>query len=261
MIKVSRSTVEEKMRTDLLRFSSTIIIGIVTSLLAFTIVSLATQSIAIRIIATTLAAGLGLLLSYMFFLFAKLEQLERSILRSVSTRVRIQKFETDREARDHIQKNVMKCDSIQNTRLARPDDPTVQVGELGARFRAVDDTILSALERGCSYTIVYASDRQDDVQHLFDRIRQLPQQPGRGAFSAYEINIGEAPLLQMLLLNFRDGSKQALVGWEMRTDKQPDAGVYLFDDDADVENNSFRLFRSIFEAYQRAAGRPKMQLR
>jgi predicted exporter len=262
MIKISRSTAEEKMRTDLLRFASTILIGVVTSLLAYTIVSLATQSVAIRMIATTLAAGLGLLLSYMFFLFSKFEQLERSILRSVSTRVRIQKFETAREARDHVLKNVTKCNLIWNTRFSKADDPMVQVGELGAHLRPVDDAILSEImEHGCSYTIVYASDRRDAVQYLFDRIRELPQQRGGGAFSAYEINIGEAPLLQMILLNFRDGSKQTLVGWDMRSDNQPDPAVYLFDDDADVENSSFRLFRSIFETYQRAAGQPKVQFR
>jgi hypothetical protein len=144
MIKISRSTAEEKMRTDLLRFASTILIGAVTSLLAYTIVSLATQSVAIRMIATTLAAGLGLLLSYMFFLFSKFEQLERSILRSVSTRVRIQKFESAREARDHVLKNVTKCNLIWNTRFSKADDPMVQVGELGAHLRPVDDAILTA---------------------------------------------------------------------------------------------------------------------
>lgn len=261
MIKISRSTVEEKMRTDLLRFASTILIGVVTSLLAFTIVSLATQSVAIRIIATTLAAGLGLHLSYMFFLLSKFEQVERSILQAVSTRVRIQKFETTREARDHVLKNMMKCNFIWNTRLSKADDPMVQVGELGAHLLAMDNAILAAVEHGCSYTLVYASDRRDAVQHVFDRIRELPQQRRTGAFSAYEINIGEAPLPQMILLQFPDGSKQALVGWDTRNDNQPDPAVYLFDDDPGVENNSFQVFHSIFQTYQRAAGQPKIQFR
>lgn len=203
----------------------------------------------VRTSATIGSALLSYLVADKVFILSRIEQMEKNISLKLASNVNYHRFDSIFEAFEYIVDNAANCKSIKNTRFDPGIASASSATYKGAAVKQ-DEEIIEAIKRGCNYVIVYEGHRKKDVAVYFDGFKKASGKgvSGVGNFFAYEINARDMPLTQMIILEYRDGRKECLVGWVMATSKVYDAPVYLIRDDK--EKGLVHLFNSIFQSYQ-----------
>jgi hypothetical protein len=170
-----------------------------------------------------LSLGIGVML---FFISERyLLDLEFGrFLRHINSRVKESNakiFDSMPDALQYVIDNARRCKGIYNTRLANPD--AVERLRLQELYQKHDNAIVEAVARGCDCSLVV------DVVGIksIERFRRVKT---RQNFRTYQVEFGISPVLQMILLEYKDGSCDILSGWQVGGQRAEDAKTTLIKD-------------------------------
>jgi hypothetical protein len=193
-----------------------------------------------------LSLGIGVML---FFISERylLDREFESFLRRVNSRAKesnAKMFESMPEALRYVIDNARRCKGIYNTRLANPD--AVERLKLHELYQKHDKAIADAISSGCDCSFVV------DVAGLksLERFRYVEN---RQNFRTYQVEFGHSPVLQMILLEYKDGSCDILAGWQVGGQRAEDARTTLIRDV--TSGTMWQSFLHQFREYEKR-GRP-----
>jgi hypothetical protein len=199
---------------------------------------------------TILALSFGLysfFISERFFISSTIEDVRDELLGAINRRVKIQSFETHVEALRYVEDNARRCKRIYNTRL-RGDAASVERSHLRDELKRHDSAILDAIRGGCEYHFVIDKSA-DDNWGQFSHLDPVGAQKLKGKFLPRKIDTQDQPVLQMILLDYRNDRRDALIGWELGGQDTVNCPVVLFQDTKD--GPAWIFFHELFEEYER----------
>jgi hypothetical protein len=178
-----------------------------------------------------LAATISLILIFVFDrvivgdkydkLAAKFETLSQETLsRIVENSIKntgIYQFRSMAEAVEYISSNARNAIQIYNTRLepVRYAEQTVR-GLFDQRIE-YDEAVVEAFLNGCEVYYICVPHLWSTIETLKSKCLAGMQSKNRhgGGFTSYKLdNKDDIPLLQMVLVRYRNGTEEALVGWD-----------------------------------------------
>lgn len=221
------------------------------SILVFFIVNL----IGDRALAGVTACYAGIMLFLLFerqFVSDRFKEAEKTIIAGVKGRAHVTEFADAVMAVEYITRNASSCARIQNTRFRNLRQLPAS-GPTRKKLHAMDTSIVAATREGCEYQIVCDAAHADELEHYSPLYPIGSDDSAKGNLFAFVLTTNDLPILQMTVLTYKDGTREALVGWDMGGNKTPHMPVLLFraDDNAAVCN----LFVEIFRLYQEC-GKP-----
>jgi hypothetical protein len=188
---------------DFMKFVATLLVGVVAAVITYVVASIAIPEIGAQRILAIIMGFVGFMLSYTYVLIQTIVQSKQDILGAIDARVSFRKYDKMADAVSYITKNAGDCKMIKNTRLSSPETKIMQ-GVLGSKVLAMDNAIIAAVKDGCDYDLVYDPRRKPDVVHYNEALKASPKNGERGEFTGYLIESHDKPLLQMVILHFRD---------------------------------------------------------
>ncbi len=193
---------------------------------------------------TVVISILSTLFSAVLYLASRTESSETKVLEAIGNDFKFQYFHTTDAAVEHITHNAGKCSLIMNTRLNAPN--VASIASNAKRVSAHDKAIVEAVKAGCRYWLVYERRRAEDITYFVEEINKAADANPQitGPFSYCEVQCGDFPALQMTILCYKNGVREALVGWPMGNTKTP----YLFED-RNNDRSPIGLFERIFMSY------------
>jgi|GEM_PF-7031754 len=200
-------------------------------------------------VAMAVVAGLG---AHMIFdrlaYRRKLDQAKREIISTLRVGHPFEAgftiYKKKREASDYLNSALINAVSVWNTRLGKKIDAASANFDSFAANQ--DGLVLDVLRRGGDVRTVYEPDEttQASQEAFVAEARNALQDPRAGTFEVYEVDMGYAPVQQMIIVEYKDGSMEALVGWSVGQGKSFNYAVCLFRDPPIV-----KFYRDVFEEY------------
>lgn len=198
---------------------------------------------------TVLALSFGIysfFTSERFFISSTIEDVRDELLGAINRRVKIQTFETHVEALRYVEDNARRCKRIYNTRL-RGDASSVERPFLRDELRRHDSAILEAMKDGCEYYFVIDKSADNNWEQ-FSHLHPVGSLKLKGKFGPRRIDTKDQPVLQMILLEYRDEQCDALIGWELGGRDSVNCPIVLYQD---TKNSpAWNFFYKLFEEYE-----------
>ncbi|MGH1457401.1 MAG: hypothetical protein ACRBBT_00715 [Paracoccaceae bacterium] len=152
-------------------------------------------------------------------------------------------YSSEKDAVRYVNSVLQNAVSVWNTRLGTLDSPSSRTFK--TMIDEHDKQILGVLQRGGDVRIIHevlaSTNQADDFMKAAGRILETD---GAGTFELYAVDYALAPVQQMIIIEFSDGSSEALVGWAVGEEKSFNYKVCLFRDRPIVN-----YFRTVFEEY------------
>lgn len=164
----------------------------------------------------TTSYGFGImsfLLGERIFLSDTLTKAKNEIIESLNNAVYSERFHNIKDALDHVEKNAPQCKHIYNTRFASSKS-VIDRAYLQDEYKRHDAAIRIAMEHGCNYHFCVDESAINDLGE-FAQIHPIGKRKIGGYFLPKIINIQNKPVLQMILLEYKNSTRECLVGWEI----------------------------------------------
>lgn len=204
--------------------------------------------ITVSISATVTAALITYLVGDKIFITSRLKEIEHTVRTEFESTVQYRRLGSVSDGLAYVAENASSCSLIRNTRL----ETSTSVSSSGVgRTKILDQdiAIINAIKAGTNYTLIYEKGRSEDVQGYIRAFGGKDRNRKAGAVVLYEVQTGDAPLPQMTILDYKDGTREVLVGWAMGNFRLHDAAIFLVR--GRDGSGATELFSYIFENYQR----------
>jgi hypothetical protein len=154
-------------------------------------------------------------------------------------------FNKSKDALVYVKANIPRATKVYNTRLEESTS-LVNSSQIKSLVDGQDILIAEAVSAGADLEFVYDREREGEIVALRKLFSQAASTKQGGGCVFYKITTAGAPVLQMIILEYGDGSIDALIGWDLGSDKVPDAKVIKFS-----ERPVSEFFIGVFKSYTR----------
>ena len=154
-------------------------------------------------------------------------------------------FRTTLEALDYALEMLPKASRIWNTRLYSPENAPV-FKDLTKRRVALDKGIMEQVLAGACLDFVCSSSYTKDIEFVQSRYASSSKE--KGEIALYLFDTHGLPLIQMIIIEFADGRREALIGWIFSNKRSRTDGVWSVRDSKAVD-----FFLGVFETYKECA--------
>jgi len=156
-------------------------------------------------------------------------------------------FKDQYVAMEYLLSNIPRANHILNTRLHTKTIDSVSKKMLRLREEH-DDLIFAAIVKGCHYRLVYSDEYQEEINQFASKFKDVDE--GKGDFLSYKVCTHALPLIQMIILDYGNEEKEALIGWIGVSPSDNDRRVFMIRSKSLVD-----YFREVFDMYVNLSNR------
>ena len=150
-------------------------------------------------------------------------------------------FQNTNVALDYLMTQIPKASKIWNTRIHSQRNAP-QLVDIIERTKIHDQKIAAQVQAGAAFEFICNSEFAQDI-NFFHREHNKKSKT-KGTLDIYELNDCNNPILQLTILEYVNGTREAFVGWIFNRQTNV-AGVWVTSDE-----KATRFFVSIFNAYK-----------
>lgn len=202
----------------------------------------------------------------MYNRFAAFEEMTRQsnneVFKSIEETIRQQRigsyivFGNTNDALDYVFRLLDKAKRVWNTRFSEPIEHYALGDGSPLRYKQDEFVAKAMSQNGCHYELIVSESQRNEITGFSSIVRSVGSNGGPNCrqssaeYSAWILGTHDLPILQMIIIEMSDGSREALIGWIQSNKRNLRPSVVLFRD-----SDMVRFFLSVFEIYKDNAER------